>query len=105
MVITAKYCQWYNPPRKKRILSSLLSKLVINHNIHSSTRKMRKRLELNQNELNKGCMMGIDSWADTCCLGKHAYVREFIEGKTVSASGFTSTLPSVDNIPLAHCRG
>ena len=36
-------------------------------------------------------MFGIDSCADTCCLGKHAYIREFIEGKSVNATGFSAS--------------
>ena len=49
-----------------------------------------------------GCKLGIDSWADTCCAGKHAYVEEFVEGKTVTATGFTSTLGSISNLPIAN---
>ena len=48
-------------------------------------------------------MLGLDTWADTCCMGKHAHVREIIEGKTVSASGFAATLPTVNDIPIANC--
>ena len=46
--------------------------------------------------------MGIDSWADTCCAGKHCYVEEFIEGKVVNATGFSPSLGSVPNLPLAN---
>ena len=46
--------------------------------------------------------MGIDTWADTCCAGKHSYVQEFIDGKTVTASGFTSSLGSLTNLPIAN---
>ena len=53
-------------------------------------------------EHNEGCKMGIDSWADTCCAGKHAYVEEFIEGKTVTATGFTSSLGSIKSLPIAN---
>ena len=46
--------------------------------------------------------MGLDSWADTGCLGKHAYVEKFVEFKSVYVIGFTSTLGYIDNLPIAH---
>ena len=49
-----------------------------------------------------GARLGIDSWADTCCAGKHCYVQEFVEGKTVTASGFTSSLGTITNLPIAN---
>ena len=57
---------------------------------------------LSDHEHEYGCKLGIDSWADTCCAGKHAFVEEFIEGKTVTATGFTSSLGSVSNLPIAN---
>ena len=50
----------------------------------------------------EGCKLGIDSWSDTCCAGKHEFVEEFIEGKTVTASVFISSLGSISNIPIAN---
>lgn len=41
-------------------------------------------------------------WADTSCSGKHAHVLEFIEGKTVTATGFSSDLGSLSNLPIAN---
>ena len=57
---------------------------------------------LTQHELQHGCKLGIDSWADTSCSGKHAHVLEFIEGKTVTATGFSSGLGSLSNLPIAN---
>ena len=57
---------------------------------------------LSDAEHNDGCKLGIDTWADTCCAGKHAFVEEFVEGKTVTATGFTSSLGSVKNLPIAN---
>ena len=57
---------------------------------------------LSDREHTDGGKLGIDSWADTCCAGKHAFVEEFIEGKTVTASGFTASLGSLKNLPLAN---
>ena len=46
--------------------------------------------------------MGLDSWAGTECSGKHAYIDEFVEGKSVNVTGFTSTLGSIHNLTIAH---
>ena len=46
--------------------------------------------------------MGIDTWADTSCAGKHAHVVEFIEGLLVTATGFTSSLGKMENLPIAN---
>ena len=50
----------------------------------------------------EGCRLGLDSWVDTCCAGKHAFVEEFIQGKTVTATGFTSALGTMSNLPIAN---
>lgn len=57
--------------------------------------------KLSEKELYDGTRLGIDTWADTCCAGKHAYVEEFLEGQTVTAQGFTSTLGTLKNLPIA----
>ena len=46
--------------------------------------------------------MGLYYWAYTSCSGKKSYVDEFVEGKSVNVTGFTSTLGSIDNLPIAH---
>ena len=46
--------------------------------------------------------MGIDSCADTGCAGKHAYVEEFISGRTVNATGFAPYLGSLNNLLIAN---
>ena len=43
---------------------------------------------LTTQEFNGGCKLGIDSFADTSCAGKHAHVIEFNDDLTVSATGF-----------------
>ena len=57
---------------------------------------------LNTRQYLEGCRLGIDSWADTGCAGKHAFIEEFVEGKTVTATGFTSSLGSVSNLPIVN---
>lgn len=58
--------------------------------------------KLTQLELNQGTRLGFDSWADTSCSGKHAYVESFVEGKTVNACGFSTTLGTMNNLPIAN---
>ena len=58
--------------------------------------------QLTQQEHSFGCKLGIDSWADTCCAGKHAFVEEFVEGKIVNATGFTPSLGTLNGLPIAH---
>lgn len=58
--------------------------------------------QLTPQELHNGCRLGWDTWADTSCSGKHAYVDEFIVRKSVTATGFTASLGSVQNLPMAN---
>lgn len=46
--------------------------------------------------------MSINSWADTCCSGRHAFVKEFVEGKMVNVVGFADSLGTVENLLIAH---
>jgi hypothetical protein len=63
---------------------------IISH-VHQgpSTNESRFRHPpLTQEEFQAGCRLGIDSFADTSCAGKHAHVLEFNDDITVSATGF-----------------
>ena len=57
---------------------------------------------LSSKEMKDGCRLGIDSWADTTCAGKHAFVESYVEGKIVNATGFSSSLGSIDNLPIVN---
>ena len=52
--------------------------------------------------MKSGCRLVLDSWADTGFPVKHAYVDEFVEGNSVNVTEFTSTLGSIDNLPVSH---
>ena len=52
--------------------------------------------------MKSGCRLVLDSWADTGFPVKHAYVDEFVEGKILNVNGFTSTLGSIDNLPISY---
>ena len=58
--------------------------------------------KLDKVELQKGTRLGFDTWADTSCSGKHAYVKEFILGRSVTATDFSNSLGTLENLPLAH---
>ena len=78
---------------------------VLRSNIHStSTRRGTKftHPSLTRQELQSGSRLGLDTWADTSCSGKHAFVAEFIEGKVVTASGFSPSLGTVKDLPMAN---
>ena len=57
---------------------------------------------LTKEELRNGCRLGLDTWAETGCAGKHAYIEEFMIGKTVTAMGFSSSSGELENLTLAH---
>ena len=57
---------------------------------------------LTDNELITGCELLIDSSADTCVAGNHTWISEIIEGVTVSAYGFSDTLPIKENLPIVN---
>ena len=57
---------------------------------------------LTDTEHREGSRLGIDSWADTACAGKHAFVEEFVMGKFITAKGFTQALGQLDNLPMAN---
>ena len=52
--------------------------------------------------MNEGCKLGFDSFADTCCSGRHARVESFVDGKTVSANAFTKLVPTLRDLPIAN---
>ena len=79
------------------MIASMIAKTNTKFNMSSF-----RHPKLSDEDHTNGCKLGIDTWADTCCAGKHAFVEEFIVGKTVTATGFTSTLGSVPDLPVAN---
>ena len=59
-------------------------------------------VNLTDKEMIIGYELLIDSGADTCVAGKHAWISEIIEGVTVSTRGFRDTLPIEDNLPIVN---
>ena len=53
-------------------------------------------------EHQRGTRLGIDSWADTNCAGKHAFVEEFVVDKFVTAGGFSASLGTIPDLPIAN---
>ena len=44
----------------------------------------------------------MDSWDDTNLSGKHPYVEDFFEDRTVTATGFTIELRSMKDLAIAN---
>ena len=61
-----------------------------------------KHPNLTNEELFEGTRLGFNTWADTSCAGKHAFVESFVEGRTVNASGFSNSLGQIKNLPIAN---
>ena len=93
---------WCNPPRKSKLrdVCTLLSNVFNTNSISSS---QFRPIKLTKAEMDSGCMLGLDTWADTCCVGKHALINEVIEGKSVTATGFASSLKAIPNLPIVNC--
>ena len=49
-----------------------------------------------------GYISGIDTWADTACAGKHAFVEELFMGKCMTVIGFTMALGYLENLPIEN---
>ena len=71
--------------------------------IVSSSGTMSSRHDLTKQELRDGCTLGLDTWADTSVVGRHAFINSYVDGKSVTAQGFASSLPSLNNIPIVNC--
>ena len=61
-----------------------------------------KHPKLTDEELVQGTRLGFDTWADTSCAGRHAFIESFVEGKTVNAVGFSSSLGALENLPIVN---
>ena len=80
-------------------VSSIKFKVSTTHTI-SSGRFIQPHLS--PHEWTNGCKLGFDTWADTCCAGKHAHVFSIVEGKTVQAEGFASDLGTLHDLRIAN---
>ena len=53
------------------MITSRIAKTVTNTNADTFRHPI-----LSDEDHNEGCKLGIDTWAETCCAGKHAYVEK-----------------------------
>ena len=58
--------------------------------------------DLNKEEMDTGIRMGMDSHADTTCVNKHAYIESVIEGITVDAIPFDSSMGKMSDLPVVN---
>ena len=70
------------------VLVSMFGRVIVKSQSSYDYDSFRHPL-LTHDEKNNGARLGIDTWADTACAGKHAYVEELVIDKVVTASGFT----------------
>ena len=77
-------------------------KTIIEFKTDYSNDKFTHPKLLKEQELRPGCKLGLDSWVDTGCAGRHAHVEKFVLCKMVTATGFSSSLGRLDNLPFAH---
>ena len=92
-------CRKSNP---KRYIFGVSTKRTLSSLIGASYSDSFRHPSLTDKEHNDGTRLGIDSFADTSCAGKFAFVEEFIEGKTVSASGFAPSIGSLTGLPIVN---
>ena len=71
---------------------------VSDHNSHCNWIHSTLVIEEHKN----GCCLRIDTWLDTNCAGKHAYIEEWVEGKEITATCFVPSLGLRLNLPIEH---
>ena len=49
-----------------------------------------------------GWRLGIDTWDNTACEGKHAFVEAFIMGKFITAKAFTTSIGYLHNLLIVN---
>ena len=75
------------------------------HSIHVTTTQISSYSStftsptLTPHEMQNGCRLGIDSYADTSCAGKHAHIINFIDGKSVTARSWNNS--ATENLRIA----
>ena len=95
---------------KREVHYQYVSNVCALHSVYESistiawTKSRNKfvQLALTQEVMRSGCRLGFDSFADTCCAGRHVRVESFVEGKSVTASGFANTMESIKDLPIAN---
>ena len=57
---------------------------------------------LSPDELIVGTRMGMDSYTDTTCVHKHAYIESIVEGFTVDSIPFDDSIGKLSDLPIVH---
>ena len=87
-------------PKTQHVISSIFSKIAKTYT--QVNYDQFRHQKLSKAELLKVCSLGINSWADRGCARKHAYIEEFISGRTVNATVFAPSLGSLNNLTIAN---
>ena len=98
-----KLVGWLATFSKKTLVSTIGSiRFTIGFTSSSHLITNFKHPVLTSEEMLSGTRLGFDSWADTSCAGRHAFVESFVEGKSVNAVGFSTSLGTLSNLPIAN---
>ena len=69
----------------------------------SQQRKIQSTVpNLLEKEMLEGCRMGIDTYADSSCAGKHVRIILFIDEKKYKVTPFHKDYKPIDNIGMIH---
>ena len=66
----------------------------------SSTKQ--KYVSLTEEELQRGCRLGLDTHADISYAGKHARVNEIFHGQTCNVTLFNDSYSPMQNVHIAN---
>jgi len=94
-IVTKSY-DWKDSMIKESVKESYTASISVMHTVFQSFANIRMP-KLSIEEMREGCKLGIDT-----CAGRHAHVLKFIEGKYVTAKGFTKELPEISNLPIVN---
>ena len=69
---------------------------------YSISSAKQKYVSLTEDELLKGCRLGLDTHADISCAGKHARVNEVFHGQTCNVTPFNDSYSLMQNVHTAN---
>ena len=68
------------------------------HNVSSANHKARPKVKLSTQEMQNGCRLGTDSHADISCVGRHAKILSYHEGKSCTVHPFNDSYSPMKDV-------
>ena len=106
LIIELLYLDGYTHLLRKRTHVSFISSLRTVTNLQtneiSAVRNKSKCQSLSEEELRRGCRLGIDSHADMSCVGMHARILERYKGKTCTVYPFNDKMEPITNVDTVN---